>query len=47
MSARIVSDEKSPFFIKAFERSWIRFHCPMQQQKVDEYAGWGSDAFAT
>ena len=47
MAARIVSDEKSPSLIKALERSWIRFHGPMQQLKVDEYAGWGSDAFAT
>ena len=45
--ARIVSDEKSPSLIKALERSWSRFHGPMQQMKVDEYAGWGSDARAT
>ena len=43
MAARIVSDEKSPLLIKVLERSWIRFHGPMQQLKVDEYAGWGSD----
>ena len=47
MAAHIVSDEKSPSLIKALECSWIRFHGPMQQLKVDEYAGWESDAFAT
>eukprot|EP00435_Cladocopium_sp_Y103_P071760 s20_g38.t1 len=47
MAARIVSDEKPPSPIKAMERSWIGFHGPMRQLKVDEYAGWGSSAFAT
>jgi hypothetical protein len=47
MAACIVSDEKSPSFIKELERSPVRFHGPMQQLKIDEYAGWGSDAFAT
>ena len=42
MAARIVSDEKSPSLIKALERSWIRFHGPMQQLTGDENAGWGS-----
>ena len=36
MAARIFSDEKTPSLIKALERSWIRFHGPMQQLKVDE-----------
>ena len=47
IATRIVFDVKSPSLIKGLERSWIRFHGPMQQLKVDEYAGWGSDAFAT
>ena len=47
IATRIVFDVKSPSLIKALERSWIRFHGPMQQLKVDEYAGWGPDAFAT
>ena len=47
MAACIVSDEKSPSFIKELERSPVRFHGPMQQLKIDEYAGWGPDAFAT
>eukprot|EP00435_Cladocopium_sp_Y103_P037857 s79_g10.t1 len=47
MAARVISDEQSTSLIKALERSWIKFHGPPQKLKVDEYAGWGSDAFAT
>lgn len=47
LAIRAVPDEKGNSLQKAVERSWIRFHGPMNKFKLDETTGWGSDQIAT
>ena len=44
MAARVLDSEKTPDFIQALERAWIRHFGPPTTLQIDDHRGWSSEA---